>query len=77
MYEVTETTGDTRTRLSNKTTFELIKYLLNVDQSIRSGFEYSIYFQEWSVGQDILRKRGFTILGPNDLKKIAKDLNIN
>ena len=74
--EVVETTADTRTRLSEKTTSELIKFMLDVDQSIRAGFEHAIYFQEWSVGCDVLRKRGFVILGPSDLEKLAKDLNI-
>ena len=65
--QIVETTADTRTRLSNKTTPELIKFLLDVDSSIRAGFEHAIYFQEWSVGSDILRKRGYEILGPSDL----------
>ena len=62
-----ETTADTRTRLSNKTTKELVDYLIGVDKSIKAGFENAIYFQEWSVGSDILRKRGYGILGPSDL----------
>lgn len=74
--QVVETTADTRTRLSNKTTPELIKFLLDVDHSIRAGFEHAIYFQEWSVGTDILCRRGFVILGPSDLQNLAKDLNI-
>lgn len=65
--EIIETTTDTRTRLSNKTTKELIDYLINVDRSIKAGCEHAIYFQEWSVGSDILRKRGYEILGPSDL----------
>ena len=75
-FEIVETTADTRRRLSNKTNVELVKFLIDVDRSIRGGFEYAIYFQEWSVGSDILRRRGYEILGPSDLKKIAKDLNI-
>lgn len=65
--EVVETTANTRTRLSNKTTRELIDYLIDVDQSIKAGFEHAIYFQEWSVGTDILRQRGYTILKTQDL----------
>ena len=65
--EVIETTADTRTRLSNKTTKELVDYLIGVDKSIKAGFENAIYFQEWSVGSDILRKCGYEILGPSDI----------
>ncbi len=65
--EVVETTADTRTRLSNKTTKELVDYLIRVDKSIKAGFENAIYFQEWSVGSDILRKRGYEIHGPSDI----------
>lgn len=65
--EVIETTADTRTRLSNKTTKELVDYLIGVDKSIKAGFENAIYFQEWSVGSDILRKRGYEIHGPSDI----------
>lgn len=75
-FEVTETSGDTRTRLSNKTDKELIKFLIDVNKSIKSGFEYAIYYQEWSVGIDILRKRGYVILRPSELEEIAKNLNI-
>ena len=66
-FEIVENTADTRTCLSNKTTKELIDYLISVDQSIKAGFKHVIYFQEWSVGSDILRKRGYEILGPSDL----------
>lgn len=72
--EVVETTADTRTRLSNKTTKELVNYLMNVETSIRAGFEHAIYFQEWSVGLDILRKRGFVILSQNELKELHENL---
>lgn len=65
--EVVETTGDTRTRLSNKTTPELIDFLISVDESIKAGFEHAIYFQEWSVGIDILRQRGYIILSHSEL----------
>ena len=75
-FEVTETTADTRTRLSNKTDNELIKLLLKVDHSIRAGFDHAIYYQEWSVGTDILRQRGYGYLRPSDLKAIAEERNI-
>lgn len=75
-FEVTEATADTRKRLSNMTDVELIKFLIGVETSIHAGFEYAIYYQEWSVGSDILRKRGYEILGPSDLRILAKDLNI-
>ena len=65
--EVIETTADTRTRLSNKSTKELVDYLIGVDKSIKAGSENAIYFQEWSVGSDILRKRGYKIHGPSDI----------
>ena len=67
ILEIVETTTDTRTRLSNKTTKELVDYLIGVDKSIKAGFENAIYFQEWSVGSDILRKRGYEIHGPSDI----------
>lgn len=74
--QVVETTADTRKRLSELTTVELIRYLKSVDQSIKAGFEHAIYFQEWSVGSDILRKRGYEILGPSNLYKLAEDLEV-
>lgn len=67
IVEVTESTADTRRRLNKKTNKELINYLIDVDQSIKAGFEHGIYFQEWSVGSDILRSRGYEILGPSDI----------
>lgn len=74
IVEVCETTADTRTRLSNLTDIELVRYLEDVECSIKSGFEHAIYFQEWSVGTDILRMRGYEILSPNDLKNIKEYL---
>jgi len=67
IVEVTESTADTRRRLNKKTDKELINYLIDVDQSIKAGSEHGIYFQEWSVGSDILRSRGYEILGPSDI----------
>lgn len=75
-FEVVETTADTRKRLSNKTDNELIRILIDVDRSIRQGWDYAIYYQEWSVGTDILRLRGYGYLSPSDLKAIAKERNI-
>lgn len=72
--EVCETTADTRTRLSNKTTKELVDYLMDVEASIHAGFEHAIYFQEWSVGLDILRSRGFVILSQSELKELHESL---
>lgn len=76
IIEVCECTADTRKRLSEKTDVELIKLLLSVDHSIREGWEHAIYYQEWSVGTDILHQRGYGYLSPSDLKAIAKERNI-
>lgn len=65
--ETVEKTRETRERLNSKTDQELIQYLISVDESIKAGFEHAIYFQEWSVGTDILKSRGYKILGPKDL----------
>ena len=75
-FEITEATADTRKRLSNKTDNELIKFLIDVERSIHAGFEYAIYYQEWSVGIDILRLRGYGFLSPSDLKALAKERNL-
>ena len=74
--QVTETTGDTRRRLSEKTDNELIKLLVSVDKSIREGFEHAIYFQEWSVGTDILRLRGYGYLTPKDVRTLAEERHL-
>lgn len=66
-FELLRTDRDIRSELIQKTDTELIKHLKSVDQSIKAGFEYASYFQEWSIGTDILRKRGYEILGPSDL----------
>ena len=75
-FEVIETTADTRKRISNMTDNEVIKLLLEVDRSIRAGFTYGIYFQEWSVGTDILRQRGYGYLTPSELNQLAEERNI-
>lgn len=74
--EVIETTADTRRRLSEKTDNELIKLLVSVDKSIHEGFEHAIYFQEWSVGTDILRLRGYGYLSPRDIRTLAEERNL-
>lgn len=68
--EVVETTADTRKRLSNKTDKELMELLISVDNSIKEGWDHAIYFQEWSVGTDILRQRGYGYLSPNDIVEL-------
>lgn len=68
--EVVETTADTRKRLSKKTDKELMELLMSVDRSIREGWDHAIYFQEWSVGTDILRQRGYGYLSPNDIVEL-------
>lgn len=75
-FTVTETTADTRKRLSEKTDNELIKILISIDRSIREGWDYPIYYQEWSVGTDIMRIRGYGYLSPNDLKALAEKRNL-
>lgn len=66
-FELLRTDRDIRSKLIQKTDTELIKHLQSVDKSIKAGFEYASYFQEWSIGTDILRERGYEILGPSDL----------
>ena len=75
--EFVECAADTHKRLSNKPSAELINYLIGVARSIRSGHTNSIYYQEWSVGIDLLRRRGFVITCVDDLKDITKGLNIS
>lgn len=70
MFGITETvekTNETRKRLNMKNDQELIAYLIDVDKSIKAGFEHAIYFQEWSVGTSILKNRGYEILRTTDL----------
>jgi len=70
--EVTETTRETRDRLNKKDDQELIKFMIDVDQSIKAGFEHAIYFQEWSVAHDILRSRGYEIFTTKDLYNLRR-----
>lgn len=70
--EVVETTRETRDRLNKKDDQELIKFMIDVDQSIKAGFEHAIYFQEWSVGHDILRSRGYEIFTTEDLYNLRR-----
>ena len=72
--EVTETTRDTRKRLEAKSDIELAEFLMDVDHSIRAGFEHAIYFQEWSVGTDILKRRGYEIYQTSDVAEILSSL---
>lgn len=75
-FELMRTDRDVRSELIEKTDVELIKHLQSVDQSIKAGFEYASYFQEWSIGTDILRKRGYEILRTDDIHQLAKDLEV-
>lgn len=74
--EILRNDRDIRSELMEKTDVELIKLLQKTHMSIKAGFEYAAYFQEWSIGCDILRKRGYEILNFDDLDVLAKDLNI-
>lgn len=67
ILEVCESTRETRKKLEKKSDEEIIDILKDVDQSIKNGNEFAIDYQRWSVGSDILRKRGYEILGPSDL----------
>ena len=71
--EVIETTKETRKKLEKLTDKELIKKMIDVDQSIRAGFPHNIYYQEYSVGMDILRKRGFKIYTKEELYKLGSE----
>lgn len=67
ILEVCESTRETRKKLEKKSDEEIINILKDVDQSIKNGNEFAIDYQRWSVGSDILRKRGYEIFGPSDL----------
>jgi hypothetical protein len=75
-FELLRSDRDVRSELMEKTDVELIKHLQSIDQSIKAGFEYAVYFQEWSIGTDILRKRGYEILRTDDIHQLAKDLEV-
>lgn len=68
--EVCESTAETRKRLEKKNNKELISFLKSVDRSIQAGFPHAIYYQEWSVGTDILRKRGLGNLSPRQIREL-------
>lgn len=70
ILEVCENTCETRKKLEKKSDEEIISILKNVDRSIKNGNEFAIDYQRWSVGSDILRKRGYEILSPSDLYKL-------
>lgn len=71
--ETMETTKETRQKLEKLNNKELIKKMIDVDQSIRAGFPHNIYYQEYSVGMDILRKRGFEIYTKEELYKLGDE----
>ena len=73
-FELLRTDRDVRSELMEKTDLELIEHLQSIDQSIKAGFEYASYFQEWSIGTDILRKRGYEVLRTDDIYKLAKEI---
>ena len=68
--EVVESTKETRKKLEKMSDKELIEKMIDVDQSIKAGFPHNIYYQEYSVGMDILRKRGLEINTRKELYKI-------
>lgn len=74
MFEIIEdtieTTADTRKRLSNKTDKELFKILIEADRDIQNGRHFASTYQEWSVGTDILRQRGYGYLSPKDIVEL-------
>lgn len=72
-FQTCESTKETKKRLEQKTDKELINFLIDVDNSIKCGFTYDIYYQEYSVGTDILRKRGYRFYTTEELKKLKGD----
>ena len=74
--DIAKNDRDVRSQLIEKTDVELIRHLQSVDQNIKAGFEYASYFQEWSIGTDILRKRGYKIVTTDDIHQLAKDLEV-
>ena len=75
-FELSRNDREVRSELIEKTDVELIKHLQSVDRSIKAGFQYNVYFQEWSIGTDILRKRGYDIVTTDDIHQLAKDLEV-
>ena len=75
-FELLRSDRDVRSDLMEKTDVELIKHIQSVDQSIKAGFEYASYFREWSIGTDILRRRGYDIVTTDDIYQLAKDLEV-
>lgn len=61
MIQIVEDVKETYKRLENMNDQKLIEFLKNVDQSIKNGEVKFIYYQEWSVGTDVLKKRGYDI----------------
>ena len=75
-FELLRNDREVRSELIEKTDVELIRHLQSVDRSIKAGFQYNAYFQEWSIGTDILRKRGYDIVTTDDIHQLAKDLEV-
>lgn len=65
-----ETTAETRKRLSKLTDKRLFELLIDVDRSIKDGRHFASFYQEWSVGIDILYKRGYGYLTPSGIQEV-------
>ena len=61
MIQIVENVKETYKRLENMSDKKLIDFLQSVDRSIKNGEVKFIYYQEWSVGTDVLKKRGYDI----------------
>ena len=66
-FDLSRNDNEVRKELMKKSDEELIRKMQDVDQSIKAGFPYASYFQEWSIGIDILRQRGYNITRTNDI----------
>lgn len=61
MMQIVEDVQETQKRLESMNDEELIKLLRSIDRSIKNGESKFIYYQEWSVGSIILKKRNYDI----------------
>lgn len=61
MIQIVEDVKETYKRLENMSDKKLIDFLQSVDRSIKNDKNKFIYYQEWSVGTDVLKKRGYDI----------------
>lgn len=61
MIQIVESVQETQKRLEKMSDEKLIKLLKSIDRSIKNGESKFIYYQEWSVGSIILRKRNYDI----------------